>query len=94
MSSANGQATPESARKATPRDKSDVLQELRHLSAGLLAAGVPEVVHSDGAGGKEDRERVPVETAETCPESANGPKVVAVERTDLPRPPDPRPEPS
>lgn len=41
-----------------------------------------------------DRERVPVETAETCPERADGPKVVVVEGTNLPRPPGPRPEPS
>ena len=37
-----------------------------------------------------DRERVPVETVETCPESAGEPKVVVVEGTDLPRTPDPR----
>ena len=94
MSSAKGRRPRRAPGRPSPRDKSDVLQELRHLGAGLLAAGVPEVVHGDGAGEKEDRERVPVETAETCPESADGPKVVAVERTDLPRPPDPRPEPS
>ena len=41
-----------------------------------------------------NRDRVPVETAETCPESAGEPKVVVVEGTDLPRPPAPRPEPS
>ena len=39
-----------------------------------------------------DRERVPVETAGTCPERADGLKVVVVEGTNLPRPPEPRPE--
>ena len=39
----------------------------------------------------QDRGRVPVETAETCPESTNGPKMVVVPGPDLPRPPEPRP---
>ena len=56
---------------------------------------LPEVVfYTDNGTRREalrDRERVPVETAETCPENTNGPEIVVVSGPDLPRPPEPRP---